>query len=155
MFEDVVVTTNTGLVIAALKGASKETANAIAKAVYVHSQGEVPVDHGNLKASGRVEARNDGSAVVYGDNNVPYAAAVHEGFRGIRGQPGKSVKVGRYKRGKSHYLRDPLMRVAELLKAGAGAYRLVFEEVARKTYKSVSSVRDYGPGGGTGSGGDV
>ena len=154
MIEFTTETLDTGDVIAHMKGASLEAAMAMARIVYAGSQAEVPVDKGRLKASGRIERRVDAVAVMYGGQGVRYAAAVHEGVRGT-GVKGVSVKVGKYRRGKSHYLRDPLMKASELLSAGAEAYKEAMAGLAQKTYKSVRAVRNYGPGGGPGSGGDV
>ena len=56
--------------------------------------------------------------------------------------------MGHYKRGKSHYLRDPAMEASKLLKAGAEAMRKHLDALANKTYKRVRAVRNYGPGGG-------
>ena len=147
MLDVTVELTDTGEVSADIEAAALEAALAMAKIIYAGSQAEVPVDTERLKKSGRVEKREDEVAVVYGGPGVRYAAAVHEGVRGT-GQKGVSVKVGHYKRGKSHYLRDPMMKAPELLKAGAKAMRRSMDALANKTYKRVRAVRNYGPGGG-------
>ena len=129
-----------------LRAASLEAAQAMAKVIYAGSQAEVPVDTGRLKESIKLEVRKDSVAVIYGGPGVRYAAAVHEGVRGT-GVKGASVKVGHYKRGKSHYLRDPMLEASKLLKAGAEAMRKSMDALATKTYKRVRAVRNYGPVG--------
>ena len=145
-FDAIVELADTGEVSADLTKATIEAAAEMARIIYAGSQAEVPVKDGRLKASGRVEIRKDGAAVIYGGPGVRYAAAVHEGVRGT-GVKGVSVKVGHYKQGKSHYLRDPMMQASKLLKAGAQSMRKSMDALASKTYKKVRAVRNYGPGG--------
>ena len=146
MLDVTVELTDTGQVGADLKAATLEAATAMAKLIYAGSQAEVPVDTGRLKESIKLEVRESSVAVIYGGHGVRYAAAVHEGVRGT-GVKGQSVKVGHYKRGKSHYLRDPAMQAPKLLKAGAASMRKSLDAMSQKTYKKVRAVRNYGPGG--------
>lgn len=59
--------------------------NDVAKDVFTESQHRVPVDTGNLKASGRVTPKRDGSSVTaelsYGGTAAAYAVIVHETHR--------------------------------------------------------------------------
>ena len=170
---DIRVDIDTGTVLGYMQRAFSEAALEMARIIYADSQKLVPVDTGRLKASGRVEFYRDGrthtsdgsgsavrprlpgeAAVVYGGRGVPYAAAVHDGVRGT-GVKGESVPVESYKRGQSQYLRDAAMQAQKLLRAGADVYKEYVRKSAKAGYKSVRAVRDFGPGGGPGSGGDV
>ena len=155
---------DTGAVEHAVRGGLDKSAEAMARVIYTLSQAEVPVRFGNLSKSGRVEWNVNGTtrsekgapirrrprgdaAVVYGDDSVPYAAAVHDGVRGT-GVKGQSVKVASYHQGKSQYLRDPAMRARELREAGAAALRKALIEANVVTgRKTVAAVKNFGPGG--------
>ena len=82
-----------------------------AQRVFEESQGEVPVDTGDLRASGHLEVEVDGSfvqaAISY---DAPHAAAVHE------------RTWVRHTNGKAKYLSDPIDR-SDI--AGAIAAKLV------------------------------
>lgn len=59
----------------------KDATNEIAKEVYAESQRLVPVDTGNLKASGRViaaDTKNLTATDQYGGTSAAYAVIVHE-----------------------------------------------------------------------------
>ena len=95
-----------------LEQLAEDAAMAMAQGTYRESQEQVPVDTGRLKRSGRVERQQDGSvAIIYGGPGARHAAPVHN-------QPGV-----RYRRGKSMYLRDPLMAGKKRLEDAANVYR--------------------------------
>jgi hypothetical protein len=67
--------------IAAVAAAAKLGERAGAEVLLQKSQPLVPVEHGDLKASGRVEQGDDGAAVIYGvasPDGYPYGIRQHE-----------------------------------------------------------------------------
>ena len=55
-----------------------KVAEAMAETILEDAVERAPHDTGELRKSGRTEARRDGSAVIFGSAKAPYAAAVHE-----------------------------------------------------------------------------
>ena len=66
-----------------------------------------PHDTGELRKSGRTEARRDGSAVIFGNERAPYALAVHE-------DPSVQPTSG-----EKRFLRNALMESRKLLRVAA------------------------------------
>ena len=94
-----------------LEAATEEAAVAMAEDAFEESQRLVPVDTGELKQSGRVEARGDEAAVVYGGPQAPHAAVVE-------------LKPGvKYRRGQSGYVRSSVMRKRPMLEAAAKPFK--------------------------------
>ncbi|MYC99467.1 MAG: hypothetical protein F4X13_09385 [Gammaproteobacteria bacterium] len=61
-----------------LEGAEEELAEVMAEHVLEEGKRTVPVQSGDLKRSGRIEARpNKAKAVVFGDKRAYYAGPVH------------------------------------------------------------------------------
>lgn len=81
----------------------EEHAKRIADEIYEESQKEVPVDTGKLKLSGKVVKTDGGYHIVYKaiNGDVDYAIRQHE-----------DVELNHPNGGKSHFLRDPAIRVA-------------------------------------------
>jgi hypothetical protein len=68
----------------------------IADRIFEQSQAQVPVDKGELRASGRKEVHHGPNASIEISYHTPYAAVVHENTH------------NKHPHGKAHYLSDPL-----------------------------------------------
>jgi len=64
---------------------ARKKVNRVVRRTYTRSQVLVPVDTGNLRASGRMELGRDAGALVIGgvEYTAEYAAAVHNGRRAL------------------------------------------------------------------------
>lgn len=68
---------------------ARRKVNRVVRRTYTRSQVLVPVDTGNLRASGQMNLANDRGALVVGGvtYTAKYAAAVHEGRRALTIKP--------------------------------------------------------------------
>ena len=108
---------------------ARKRVNRVVRRTYTRSQVLVPVDTGNLRASGRMDLGRDAGALVIGgvEYNAEYAAAVHNGRRALTiraSRPGGRLKftVG----GRTVYARQ----VRQPARAGRPYLSTAFREVA-------------------------
>ena len=107
------VTTDTSGLDALIKrlegsdGDLAKVAAAMAETILEDAVQRAPHDTGELRKSGRTEARRDGSAVIFGSAKAPYAAAVHE-------DPSVQPTSG-----EKRFLRNSLMQANKLLRVAA------------------------------------